>query len=136
MPLNDYKLWLHGKAAPTTGVNISHSGDEYSEDEINFGVTNPNVGAVGNFGLHIEITEAFATMSVATVSVVHGASTAPTTILVSRYFALADLTLGKHYFLPMPPTNLQFVRAYWDTTTNASTGMVNLWLGPGKDGCE
>jgi hypothetical protein len=135
MGMSDYKLWLHGKATPTVGVDIGHAADEYSEDEVDFGVTNPNVGAGGKCGLHFVINESFnANLTSAQVWIVHGAATAPTTLLIGRYFLLAELVKGKHYFIPMPPTNLQFVRAYFDLTGVPTAGQVCMWLGPDEDG--
>lgn len=138
MPLTDYYNWLHGKAAPAVGVAIGASGDEYSEDELNFGVANPNIGR-GNaaMGLHVLIMETFNNLTSVLIGIVHGAATSPTTLLVQRYFALAALTARKHYFIPIPPSNLQYVRAYFDLTgSNPTTGKVCMWIGPDVDGTE
>ena len=136
MPITDIKNWLHGKAAPTTGVAIGASGDEYSEDELDFETAYPGFAKGGaDVGLHMVINESFNTLTSVMLTVAHGAATAPTTVLVSRYFVLADLVAGKHYYVPMPPSVLRYVRALFDLTgSNPTTGKVCMWIGPRTGG--
>lgn len=141
MPLFDYLNWLHGKAAPTVGVDIGHSGSEYTEDELDTERTNPGIGKAGPpVGLHVLVNEVFNTLTSFDISIVHGAATAPTTVLTTRNVTLAsgNLAAGKHIFIPIPPgsTLLRYVRGYFAVNgSNPSTGQVCCWLGP-LDGSE
>lgn len=125
MPMYDYKYLL------SEAQVVGNAGDEYSDNEVNFGIVNPGVAKSNNFGLIFVVTAIFATMVDCQVCIVHGAATAPTTLLVSRYFVLADLiTLGQMYYIPCPPTILQYARMLWDVvTTNPTTGAVTAWFG-------
>lgn len=136
MGLSDYVFWVHGKDAPTTGVIIGQSGDEYSADEVDFEITTPGIEKSGNFGLHILVQTDFATMVDNNVWIVTGAATSPTTKLIGRYFVLADLVAGKHYYIPAPPGGmLRYARALWDVvTTNPTAGKVSMWFGPRTGG--
>jgi hypothetical protein len=135
MGMSDYLLWLHSKAT-TAGTVIGQSGDEYSEDEVDFEIAAPGVEKSGNFGLHIVVQEDFATMVDNNVWIVTGAATAPTTKLIGRYFVLADLVAGKHYLIPCPPGGmLRYARALWDVVeTNPTAGKVSMYFGPRTGG--
>jgi hypothetical protein len=140
MPLTDYINWLHGKAAPTVGVDIGHSGTEYSEDELDTERTNPGWGKAGQeVGLHMLINEAFNTLTSIDLTLAHGAATGPTTALTTRAtILLASLTKGKHFFLPIPKgsTVLRYVRGLVTINgSNPTTGQVCMWIGP-PDGSE
>ncbi len=137
-PASDYKLWVHSKDAPTTGTAIGAAGDEYSADEINCGQTYQPISGAENFGLNIEIMQTFTDLTSVLISIVHGAATAPTTVLASRYFVLADLVAGKVFFISTCGAKVkQFMRAYFDLTgTNPAAGKVNMWFGPRAGGAE
>ena len=130
MPMYDYKYLLDTATVAADGT--------YTANEINFGVTNPNIGGTGKFGLHIIVTTAFANATEGMYCwVFHGAATTPTTRLVGRFFSLASLTAGKHYFIPMPKTLLQYARAGWvKHTTDEATGVCTIYFGPDEDGAE
>lgn len=133
MPLNDKLLYLTG--TPTVPVAITV--DAYSAIEVDFGVADPNVNAGGaNIGLHIIVGETFATTVSIDFVVMHSASATATVELISRLFLVADLTIGKHYFIPFPAKNKQYVRAYYDVSTSASAGKVFVYIGPDTDGTE
>lgn len=108
----------------------------YSTDEVNFGVTNPNVGRSGMFGLHIVVTTAFVDATEGLYFwIINGAATAPTTKHIGRFIPLAQLTLGKHFFIPGGHTLLQYARAYCEKhTTDEATGQAVMWFGPDEDG--
>lgn len=139
MPITDYYNWLHGKATPTVGVDIGHSGSEYSEDQIDTERTYPGIGKAGpEVGLHMLVNEVFNTLTSADVSIAHGAAADPTTLLVTRNILLASLTAGAHFFIAIPPgvNLLRYVRGYFAVNgSNPSTGQVCMWLGP-RDGSE
>jgi hypothetical protein len=141
MPLTDYINWLHGKAAPTVGVDIGHSGSEYSEDELDTERVNPGWGKAGQeVGLHMLVNEAFNTLTSVDLTIAHAATTTPTVALVSRNITLAsgNLAKGKHVFLPIPKgsTVLRYIRGLVTINgSNPTTGQVCMWIGP-PDGSE
>ena len=132
MPLYDYKFLLCEEQV------LGNAADEYTDDEVNFGVANPNVGRGGKFGLHIVITTTFTGLaSGAIVWICHGAATAPTTKSVGRFFAASQLTAGKHYFIAGPKTLLQYARGLFDIVSEVATaGAATMWMGPDEDGAE
>jgi hypothetical protein len=133
MPTYDYKYLLHNDA------DLGHSGDEYSTNEVNFGVTTPNVNAGGKFGLHLVVTEAFTDLTEGVILwICHGASTAPTTKLSGMFIPVADLTLGAHFFIPCGSIPLlQYARALFDVvSTNATLGEGTMWFGDASDWSE
>jgi hypothetical protein len=109
---------------------------EYTTNEVDFGIATPNLGATGRFGLHGVVTTVLAGATEGVyVWVVHGAATAPTGELVGRYFALATLAAGYHFYIPIPRTVLEFVRAKIEKhTSDVTTGNFTMWLGPDEDG--
>lgn len=126
MGMYEYKHLLHDD------TDLGHSGTEYSTNEVNFGVSNPNVRGMS---LYFVVTEAFNALTTAVVGVVHGAATAPTTSLIERCIALADLDLAKQFEIPIPPTNLQFMRAKFAVVgTNPTLGEGTLYFGPSGGG--
>lgn len=142
MPISDYYNWLHGKATPTVGVDIGHSGSEYSEDELDTERTYPGIGKAGpEIGLHVLVNEAFTAgggFTSADISIAHGAATSPTTLLVSRNVLIASLVAGAHVFVGIPPgvELLRYVRGYFAVNGgNPAAGQVCMWLGP-RDGSE
>lgn len=130
MGMSDYKFLLGSAQAFTT--------DGYSTDEVNFGVTNPNPALSGKFGLHVVVTTAFTGLdSGVNIGVVHGASTAPTTKHTFRFVAVADLTLGKHIFIPLGGPLLKYARMQFDAVSEAATaGALTSWFGPGPTGAK
>ncbi len=128
MPMYEYKYLLETDTAFTT--------DAYSTTEINFGVTNPNVGRAGKFGMHVVITTTFTDLDEGVIFwVMNGAATAPTTKTVGRFIPVAWMIAAAHFFVPGPPTLLQFCRAWYDVVSTAATlGKVTVWLGPDEDG--
>ena len=128
MPMYDEKYELEDDTAFTT--------DAYSTTEVNFGVTNPNVGRAGKFGMHVVVTTLFAGAASGIIFwVMHGAATAPTTKSVGRFMPVADLVAGFHFYVPGPHTLLQYCRAWYDLVSEAATaGKVTVWLGPNEDG--
>ena len=137
MPMSDYVLWLHGKAAPTIGVDIGHSGSEYSEDEIDTEITYP---AWKDWGLHMIVNETFTTtLTSIDLNLINGAATTPTAIVSSRpTILLAALTAGKHFYVPFPKGKAmaRYIRGYVVINSgNPTGGQVCMWIGP-PDGSE
>ena len=126
MPMYDYKLLIH------EATDMCNAASTYSSGEINFGVTNPNVGANQNFGAHIVVTTAYTNLeSGVDVWVVHGAATTPTTKLCNRRLPVASMTAGAHFYIPIPPTNLQYMRLeFIPVSETSSNGACTAWLGP------
>jgi hypothetical protein len=130
MPIYDYKYLLDEDHAVTTA--------DYSTNEVNFGVTNPNVGKSGMFGLHIVVTTTFTTLTEGmNITICNGAATTPTTVCASRFFAVGDLVKGKHYFIPAPPSLLQYARANFAVvSTAAGAGKLTAYFGEPGQGAE
>ena len=128
MPMYDYKYLLCAAATVKNG--------EYTTDEINFGNAAPNPGGTGRFGLHVVVTTVIAgAASGLEIWVFHSAATTPTTKHVGRWFATASLAAGTHFFVPIPATCLQYVRAgVICTSEDVSSGAFTMWLGPDEDG--
>ena len=130
MPMYDHKYLLTEAEAFTT--------DAYTTDvdDIKFPSTNPNAGRAGKLGMHWVVTTAFTGLDSGVILwAVHGAATAPTTKLIGRFVAVADMVAGAHFYVPMPPSNLQFVRGWFDAVSEAATaGALTVWIGPDEDG--
>jgi hypothetical protein len=134
--MNEYLYSLHDDA------DIGHSGSEYSTTCINFG-HQPNFSAGGvEFGLHVIVTELFTGMASGNFWIVSDDTDNPTlrdtgAVQYGRSFLLADLTLGKHYFIPAGPTLKQYARAYYEVvSTNVTNGEVTMYFGPREGGEE
>lgn len=132
MPMYDYKYLLCSEQV------LGNAADENADNEVNFGVTNPNVGRSNMFGLHIIVTTTFTGLdSGANIEIVHGASTGPTTVCASRFFAVADLAAGKHYFIPAPPSLLQYASANFNIVSEVATaGKATMYFGEPGQGAE
>ena len=131
MPINDYYLRL------ATEQVLGNAADEYTTDEVDFGVTNPNVNLSGNFGMHMVVTTAYTGLaSGANLDIVHGAATAPTTVHSSMFIPVADLVAGAHFFVPCGSIPLlRYARGLFDIVSEVATaGASTIWFGPGPDG--
>jgi hypothetical protein len=128
----DYKYLLTEDVdgmASATGV--------YSTNEIDFGRATPNVSADGNFGAHIVITQAYtAVNSGCDIHVMHSSAVNANTRLITRRLSQTQLkVLGAHYFIPIPPAHLRYVRLMYIPVSETSTlGYHVAWLGPNTDG--
>lgn len=133
MPQYDYELLVC-----ETGALFTTDAYAYTAvgNVVNFGVTQPDCGKAGKFGLHVVINTAFtASLTSAQIWIVHGSGATPTTLLSGRYFTLAQLALaGAHYFIPCAPGLLQYASMYWDTTGTPGAGALEAWFGPDEDG--
>lgn len=133
MPMHDYKLLIADAQV------LGNAADEYSDDEVNFGMAAPGVNKSGNFGLHMVVTTTFAGLdSGAILWIIHGAASSPTTKHTGMFIAAADLTAGKHFFVPCGSTPLlQYARGLFDIVSEvASAGAADLWFGPGPAGAK
>jgi len=117
---------------------LGNAADEIADYEVNFGVTNPNLGRSNMFGLHLIVTTAFTGLdSGVNIELTHGAATAPTTVAASRFFAVTDLTLGKHYFIPGPPSLLQYASMNFNIVSEVATaGAMTAYFGEPGQGAE
>ena len=133
MPVYDYRFLLN------EATDMMAAASTYTAGEINFGVTNPNCARSIEFGAHLVVTEAYTDVnSGCDVTICHGAATTPTTKLSTRRITKTELqTAGKHYFIPMPPSNLQYVRVkFVPVSETSSNGTCTMWLGPREGGEE
>ena len=132
MPMYDYDYLLADAQV------LGNAADENATNEVNFGVTNPNVGRNSMFGLHVIVTTTFTGLdSGVNIEIVHGASTGPTEVCASRFFAVASLTKGKHYFIPGPPSLLQFASANFNIVSEVATaGAATMYFGEPGQGAE
>lgn len=104
----------------------------YSANEINFGEKYPDMGEgemlVVRFIVETAFTSATDTL---TISIVHGAATAPTTVLVSTY-AIAASALTKGAYIPelkLPDQHLQYVRLLFDVgSATLAAGKITAFL--------
>jgi hypothetical protein len=141
IPMSDYYGWLHGRTRASgvmAGTAICASGAEASELYIDSGKTYSDESGQQNLGVHIYVTEVFATTVSIRFDVVHN-STAPTTakVIGSRVLTLAELAVGKHYFIPFYAAKiLECLGFYATPSTNPTTGKICAWIGPGPDGAE
>jgi hypothetical protein len=118
---------------------------EYSTDEIFFGagkdafgttLANPDIGMGEPVFLNIVMTAAGASSGSGTVAmnIVHGASTAPTTVLlqVCTGQTAAMLVAGKTFSVALPrPQMLAYMRLQVVTTTAGfESGTYTAWLSP------
>jgi len=131
MPVYDYKFLLD------TDVDECAAASTYSGGEINFGITNPDVGQSNMYGVHIVITTTYTNLeSGVQVWYCHGAATTPTTKLAARLLPVADMVAGAHFFFPLPPKCLQYSRLkFVPVSETSSNGALTAWLGP-KEGGE
>ena len=132
MPMYEYKYLLADAQV------FGNAADEASDNEVNSVVTNPNVGRSAMFGLHCIVTTTFTGLdSGANIQIQHGASTGPTTVCASRFFAASSLTAGKHYFIPAPPSLLQYARMNFDIVSEVATaGAITAYFGEPGQGAE
>jgi hypothetical protein len=130
--MNDYLYYLADAQV------LGNAADENATNEINFGVTNPNVGRSGMFGAHIIVTTTFTGLdSGVNIEIVHGASTSPSTVCASRFFAASALTAGKHYFIPAPPSLLQYASVNFNIVSEVATaGACDIYFGEPGQGAE
>lgn len=132
MPMYDYKYLL------CSAQVLGNAGDEYTDDEVNFGVTTPNVNARNEFGMHIVVTTVFAGLDSGCIMfIAHGAATSPTTKHTGMFIPVASLVAGAHFFVPAGSIPLlQYARGLMDVVSeNASGGAMTIWFGP-KEGGE
>lgn len=132
MGMYDYKYVLAEEQV------LGNAADEVTTNEVNFGVTNPNVGRSGMFGMHVVVTTTFTGLdSGCNMQILHGASSSPTTVCASRFFAVASLTAGKHYFIPAPPSLLQYAAGNMDIVSEVATaGKMTIYFGEPGQGAE
>jgi hypothetical protein len=126
MGMRDYKFQLCDAQV------LGNAGDEYTDDEVNFGVTTPAVNMLGDFGLHMVVTTTYATLtSGAVLWIVHGASSTPTTLHTGMFIPVASLTKGAHFFVPCGNVPLlQYARGLFDVVSeNATAGASTCWFG-------
>lgn len=131
MPMYDYKYLLHDDKI------IGQAADEYSTNEVDFGVATPNVNAKGDFGLHVVVTTLFAgCASGVTFWIIHGAATAPTTKHTGMFVPVAEMVAGANFFIPCGSVELlQFARMLFDEAEVSTAGKLTAFFGP-KHGRE
>jgi hypothetical protein len=116
---------------------LGNAADEYTDDEVDFGVVTPAANLGGNFGLHMVVTTTFTGLdSGANLWTAHGAASSPTTKHTGMFIAVADLTAGSHFFVPCGSTPLlRYARGLFDIVNEVATaGAATCWFGPGPDG--
>lgn len=132
-------LLADDKALPATATT------EYSTNEVDFGagkdafgaaLANPDIGKGNPLFLNVVMTAAAASSGGGTVAInlVHGAATAPTTILLQVCTGLnaAALPAGKKFSIAISdPTILRYARLQVVTTTAGfQSGTYSAWLSP------
>jgi len=131
MPIHDAKFRLCDAQV------LGNAGDEYTDDEVNFGITTPAPNKSGKWGLHFVVTTAFTGLdSGANIWIIHGAATAPTTKHTAMFIPVASLVAGAHFFVEAGKgvDILQYVRGLFDVVSeNATAGAGDMWFGPDSD---
>lgn len=118
---------------------LGNAADEYTDDEVNFGIVTPAPNAGGQFGLHLVVTTTFTGLdSGVNVWAVHGAATAPTTKHTGMFIPVASLVAGAHFFIPIGSTPmLQYARGLFDIVSEVATaGAATMYFGPGPHGAN
>ena len=131
MPLQDNLHYLADAQV------LGNAADEYTDDEINFGMANPDVNKGGQFGVHMVVTTAFTGLDSGVILwAVHGAATTPTMKHTGMFIPVADLVAGAHFFVPLGSIPLlQYARGLFDIVNEVATaGAADIWFGPGPAG--
>ena len=127
MPMYD-KLFLLADAQV-----FGNAADEYTDDEVNFGVATPSVNVGNNFGLHVVVTTTFTGLdSGAIVWIMADSTTAPTVKHTGMFIPVASLVKGAHFFIPCGSTPLlQYARGLFDIVNEVATaGAATMYFGP------
>lgn len=92
-------------------------------------------------GMHIKVTRTYlTTMTYCTFYLCSGSSATPTyssNSIASRYFVIAQLVAGMHFFIPLPLAAFyaqRYHRAYFAPDGSASYGMCIIYIGPREGG--
>jgi hypothetical protein len=142
IPASDNLLWLHGKTRAAdgsfAGTAFCQGGAEASELYLQAEGTYSDFAGKENLGVMVAITEAYATTTAVKIDVVHAAATPTTTTIIgSRTFTVAQLALGKRYWIPFyAKTITKCLGIYGTPSTNASAGKICAWVAEGPQGAE
>ena len=105
--------------------------DAYSYNEIDWEETYPDKGEGEPLVVRFVIETAFtSSANTLTISLVHGASTAPTTKLVSTA-AIAASALTKGAYIPelkIPDQHLRYMRLYFDVSDTLEAGYITAFV--------
>ncbi len=103
-----------------------------STNEIDCGEANANLGAGWPLIINFVIEESFATLTSLTISLRHGASTGPTTSLVSLA-AITATKLTKGAYVPeimIPSQHLRYLALLYTVSGNdATAGKITAFIG-------
>lgn len=131
MSMRDDLLYL------ATAQAFGNSGSEYTDDEVNFGVTTPALNKGNMFGLHMIVTTAYTDLDSGCIMwIVHGAATTPTTKHSGMFIPVASLVKGARFFVPcsLGVDILQYARGYFEVVSeNATLGNSDVYFGPGPE---
>ena len=123
MPLVDAILIFSDEQAITASAA--------STNVIDFGETNPNLGAGNPLIINFIITEAFATCTSLAISLQHGATSTPATEIVALA-AILRASLTKGAYIPeilIPSQHLRYMRLYYTIAgSNATTGKIFAYI--------
>lgn len=127
MPLMDAILIYSDEQAITASAA--------STNVIDFGETNPNLGAGTPLIINFIVNVAFTALTTLTVFLQHGATSTPATDLVGTY-AVAVATLTKGGYIPelmIPSQHLRYTRIYYTVAGTATgPGSVTAYIGTPK----
>ena len=116
---------------------LGNAGDEYTDDQANFGMANPKLNLGNKFGLHLIVTTAFTGLdSGAILWIAHAATENPTVKHTGMFIPVAELTAGAHFFIPCGSIPiLQYARGLFEVVSeNATAGAADCYFGPGPHG--
>lgn len=127
MPMYDYHMLLCSEQV------LGNAADEYTDDEVYFGMTTPDLTGSGNFGIHMVVTTTFTGLdSGVNLWIVHGAATTPTTKHTAMFIPVSELVAGAHFFVAAGNRQLlAYARGLFDIVSEVATaGAATIWFGP------
>lgn len=125
MPLMDNILVLSDEQ------DLSGAGSAYSTNYIDFDETNPNLGDGTPLILRVFVNTAFTLLTSLQIVLVEGATSSPTTALISGpAIVLASLVSGYEFpRIIIPQTHLRYMRVYYTIVgTNPGAGSVTAFI--------
>ena len=136
MPMNDYRLIIHGASDLINGAAIGYGANEYTTDEIDLGTFTMPLTQVFDLGIHFRITQAYNNATSIYFYIAAGPASGPTNQSPGRSVPLASAVVGRRIFVPLPfgMPSVRYVRGrVWYIGTAPTTGKCVAWFGP-RDG--
>jgi hypothetical protein len=119
----------YGRFNTTVGTAQSFTSPAYSQEQVDFGVANPNIGFGGKAAVNVVVTSTVTatTATYMNVYVCGSAATTPTTTnlaIARRSILLSDMIAGTEWSIPLPPTVPRYIRLYYDSNDQTAFGVA------------